>query len=55
MSSEHKSQKIIFNKHPNTSKEYGGMIINDKDATNSKMFVEVMKSISKKNVNIKRI
>ena len=46
--SEHKAQKIIFNKHPNTSKEYGGMIINDKDATNSTMIKEVMKSLAKK-------
>lgn len=48
----------VFNKHPETCKQStnaflikqiaGGMIINDKDASNTKLIIEILKSLSKK-------
>jgi hypothetical protein len=46
-------QKIIMNKHPDTSKEVGGLVINEKDSSNAKIGVDIIKGLSKKLASLK--
>lgn len=41
-------EQIPLKKHPDTSKEVGGLVINDKDASNTKLALEIMKNLAKK-------
>ena len=47
-----KDEDIPQKKHPDTSKDYGGLIINDKDASNTKVVLEIMKNLAKKLVTL---
>jgi hypothetical protein len=42
-----------MNKHPDTSKEVGGLVINEKDSSNAKIGVDIIKGLSKKLASLK--
>ena len=39
-------EQIPLKKHPDTSKDVGGLLINDKDASNTKLVLEIMKNLA---------
>ena len=47
-----KDEDMPQKKHPDTSKDYGGLIINEKDASNTKVVLEIMKNLAKKLVTL---
>lgn len=46
-------EQIPLKKHPDTSKDVGGLLINDKDASNTKLVLEIMKNLAKKLATLK--